>query len=238
MFIPPSSKNPASQIIVALDVPTIEEMIAVVDDIGPAIDFYKVGLEIYTAEGPKVVKALRDRNKRVFLDLKLHDIPRTVAHAVSSANKLGVDLLTIHAAGGRAMMAAAREAAEKAGDNRLKLLAITTLTSRDQQDLTDVGISRDLTTQTLALGALAIESGTDGLVCSPREVKAMREQLGPDAILVTPGVRPAGADLGDQKRVATPASAINDGATYLVIGRPIVQAPNRAQAAADIIASL
>ncbi len=223
-----------AEIIVALDVPTLPEMLQVVDDLGDAVSFYKVGLEIYTAEGPDVVKHLKDRGKRVFLDLKLHDIPRTVAHAVTAASRHGVDLLTIHSVGGRTMIAAAATAAREAGAEGPQLLAITTLTSLDQSDLTDIGVTRDLETHTLALGGFAVRSGAHGLVCSPLEVAAMRRHVGEEALLVTPGVRPAGAAVGDQKRIATPADASRGGATHLVIGRPIVQAPDRRAAAQAI----
>lgn len=227
-----------AEVIVALDVPTIPEMLKVVDELGDSISFYKVGLEIYTAEGPAVVRQLKDRGKRVFLDLKLHDIPRTVANAVTAAARHGVDLLTIHSVGGRTMIGAAREAARAAGAAGPKLLAITTLTSLDQSDLTDIGVLRDLETHTLALGGFAVRAGADGLVCSPLEVAAMRQQVGAETLLVTPGVRPSGGEMGDQKRVATPSAASRDGATHLVIGRPIVQAPDRKAAAEAILAEL
>jgi len=222
-------------IIVALDVPKSSEIPKIVESLPAEIDFYKVGLEIFTAEGPKCLEYLQEHNKQIFLDLKLHDIPRTVAHAVTSAAKHNVGLLTVHACGGRAMLEAAVEAAAKFGDKAPKLLAITTLTSLDQSDLTDFGIQRSVAEHTAAMGKLAIDCGIDGLVCSALEVREFRKKLGPKPILVTPGIRPSGSSVGDQKRVATPASAIKDGASYLVIGRPIVQAENPFEAAKAIL---
>ena len=221
-------------IIAALDVQTTAEALAVLDRIGDAVGFYKIGMELFTAEGPDVVKAVKAKGKKVFLDLKFHDIPRTVERAVTSAGKMGVDLLTIHASGGKTMIEAAATAAKAFGSERPRILAVTVLTSLDATDLADIGVGRPPAEQVEALGRLAVGHGADGLVCSPKEVRRLRETLGPEALLVTPGVRPAGADIGDQKRVATPASAIRDGASYLVIGRPIVQASDP-RAAAEAI---
>ena len=226
------------QVIVALDVPSTEAMLPVIETIGESIDFYKVGLELYIAEGPAVLQPLKDQGKRIFLDLKLHDIPRTVERAVKSAARHGVDLLTVHASGGRPMLEAAAAAAAEFGDNRPRLLAITALTSLDQSDLTDIGVQRSVSDHAAALAELAISSGIDGIVCSPLEATAMRQRLGPDALIVTPGVRPAGGDVGDQKRVATPGNAAKAGATHLVIGRPILQAEAPAEAAKSIISEV
>lgn len=222
-------------IIVALDVPNSAEIPEIVESLPEEIVFYKVGLEIFTAEGPACLEYLKKHNKKIFLDLKLHDIPRTVAHAVKSAARHNVDLLTIHACGGKAMLQAAAEAAAECGEHAPKLLAITTLTSLDQSDLTDMGITRSVKEHTVAMGKLAIDNGIDGLVCSALEVAAFRQTLGTDPILVTPGIRPAGGDVGDQKRVATPSSAMKDGSTHLVIGRPIVKADDRFAAAQAIL---
>jgi orotidine-5'-phosphate decarboxylase len=222
-------------IIVALDVPKSSDIPQIVESLPEEIDFYKVGLEIFTAEGPKCLEYLNENKKRIFLDLKLHDIPRTVANAVTSAAQHNVGLLTVHACGGRAMLKAAAEAAAKFGDKAPKLLAITTLTSLDQSDLEDLGIHRSVAEHTAAMGKLAIDCGIDGLVCSALEVGEFRRTLGSKPILVTPGIRPSGASVGDQKRVATPSSAIKDGASYLVIGRPIVQAENPFEAATAIL---
>ena len=211
---------------------------AVADICGYKGDWVRRLVRRYNAEGPDALQPLKAENKRIFLDLKLHDIPRTVERAVRSAARHGVDLLTVHASGGRAMLEAAAKAAAEFGEQRPRLLAITALTSLDQADLSDIGVERSVSEHAAALAQLAISSGIDGIVCSPLEAAAMREALGPDALIVTPGVRPAGGDVGDQKRVATPAAAAKAGATHLVIGRPILQAPNPAQAAKAIAAEL
>ncbi len=227
-----------AELIVALDVATAAEAEAVVDHLGDAVGFYKIGLELFSADGPAVVRVVTARQKRVFLDLKLHDIPRTVARAVERIAALGVDLATIHATGGRAMIRAAVEAA-RAAPTPPRIVAVTALTSLDQSDLADLGVSRPLREQVAALGRLAVvEGGADGIVCSPQEVATMRAALGPDALLVTPGVRPAGAALDDQKRVATPAAAVRDGATHLVVGRPILEAADPRAAAYAIRAEM
>ena len=219
------------ELIIALDVPSAHAIPAIVEKLPPEVGYYKIGLELFTAAGPAALEWLSANNKKIFLDLKLHDIPRTVARAVESAAGLGVDLLTVHAGGGRAMLSAAAEAAA----GRLKLVAVTTLTSLDQDDLNELGITRPLPEHTAALGKLAIDCGIDGLVCSPLEVAAFRNKLGNEPILVTPGIRPAGGKLGDQKRVATPANAVKDGSSLLVVGRPILEAANPAEAAAEIL---
>ena len=223
-----------AELIVALDVSTIAEAEAVVARLGPAVNFYKIGLELYSATGPEVVARVKAQGKRVFLDLKLHDIPRTVERAVTSCAALGVDLLTIHSSGGRAMIRAAADAAAACGAAAPRIVAVTCLTSLDQSDLSDLGVTRVLAEQVAALGALAVGSGASGIVCSPQEVAAMRKLLGPAALLVTPGVRPAGAAVGDQKRVATPAQAVRDGSTHLVVGRPILEAADPCMAASAI----
>lgn len=223
-----------AELIVALDVSSIEEAVAKVREIGDAVSFYKIGLELFSATGPDVVKAVKAEGKRVFLDLKLHDIPRTVERAVRSCAGLGVDLLTIHASGGRAMIRAAKDAALEFGDKAPKILAVTMLTSLDASDLEDLGIGRSVPDQVAELGRLACGNGADGIVCSPKEVAKMRALLGPDALLVTPGVRPAGAAVGDQKRVATPADAVRDGSSHLVVGRPILEAADPRAAAAAV----
>jgi len=227
-----------TELIVALDLSTLAEVERMVAHLGVSVDFYKIGLELCSAEGPEVVRCVKAHGKRVFLDLKLHDIPRTVERAVKAGAALGVDLMTVHAAGGRAMITAAQEGAHSAGLAYPRILAVTALTSLDQNDLSDLGIQRSMSEQVAAMGMLAMRSGADGIVCSPREVGEMRRLLGPAALLVTPGVRPVGADLGDQKRVATPAAAVRDGATHLVIGRPILEAPHPATAAASILAEI
>ena len=228
-----------AELIVALDVQSRAEAVERVKLIGDPVGFYKIGLELFTAEGPDVVKAVKDLGKKVFLDLKLHDIPRTVERAVRSGGKLGVDLMTIHSVGGRAMIAAARAAAGEFGAAAPKILAVTVLTSLDQTDLEDVGIvGRTPAEQVLAMAKFAVGNGADGLVCSPREVGSLSRALPSGTLFVTPGVRPAGSAVGDQKRVATPGDAVRDGATHLVVGRPILAAADPAAAARAIRAEM
>ena len=227
-----------AELIVALDVSTAAEAEDVVIRLGSSVNFYKIGLELFSATGPDVVARVKEHGKRVFLDLKLHDIPRTVERAVKSCAVLGVDLLTIHSSGGRAMIQAAAEAASAAGAAAPRIVAVTCLTSLDQADLTALGIGRSMAEQVAALGSLAVSSGAHGIVCSPQEVAAMRKLRGASALLVTPGVRPAGAAVGDQKRVATPAQAVRDGSTHLVVGRPILEAADPCAAAAAISAEI
>lgn len=228
-----------AELIVALDVQTREEAVAAVKTIGSAVGFYKIGLELYTAEGPDVVKAVKDLGKKVFLDLKFHDIPRTVERAVRSGGKLGVDLMTIHSVGGRAMIAAAKSAALEFGEAAPKILAVTVLTSLDAGDLEDIGVvGRSPAEQVEAMARFATANGADGCVCSPKEVGRLSRLLNPGTLFVTPGVRPAGADVGDQKRVATPAAAVRDGATHIVVGRPVMAADNPFAAALAIRAEM
>lgn len=228
-----------AELIVALDVNTRAEAVEKVKAIGESVDFYKIGLELFTAEGPDVVKAVKDLGKRVFLDLKLHDIPRTVERAVKSGAKLGVDLMTIHSVGGKAMIQAAAQAAAEFGASAPKILAVTVLTSLDQTDLEDVGIKgRTPAEQVEAMARFAIDNGANGLVCSPKEVGNLSKMLKSGTLFITPGVRPAGAAVGDQKRVATPADAVRDGATHLVVGRPILAAEDPVAAAKAIRAEM
>ncbi len=227
-----------AELIVALDVPGRKEAEEKIKAIGPDVSFYKIGLELFIAAGPDVVRAVKGLGKKVFLDLKLHDIPRTVERAVKSAGALGADLLTIHSVGGPAMIKAAAEAAAEFGASAPKILAVTVLTSLDAADLKDVGIARSPEDQVRAAASLAVSSGADGLVCSPREVGALAKNLRRGTLLVTPGVRPAGAAVGDQKRIATPGDAVRDGSTHLVVGRPILAAPDPAAAAAAILAEM
>ena len=225
-----------ADVIVALDVNSRAEAVEKVKSLGEAISFYKIGLELFTAEGPDVVKAVKDLGKKVFLDLKFHDIPRTVERAVRSGAKLGVDLMTIHSVGGKAMIKAAADAANEFGAAGPKILAVTVLTSLDQSDLADVGIAgRTPAEQVAAMARFATENGAHGLVCSPKEVGALSKALVQGTLFITPGVRPAGVAVGDQKRVATPAEAVRDGATHLVVGRPILAAPDPVAAAKAIL---
>ena len=228
-----------AELIVALDVNNRQEAVEKVKAIGDSVGFYKIGLELFTAEGPDVVKAVKDLGKRIFLDLKLHDIPRTVERAVKSGGKLGVDLMTIHSVGGKAMIRAAADAAAEFGANGPKILAVTVLTSLDQTDLEDVGIKgRTPAEQVEAMARFAVDNGANGLVCSPREVGNLSKMLKAGTLFITPGVRPAGSAVGDQKRVATPAEAVRDGATHLVVGRPILAAEDPVAAAKAIRAEM
>lgn len=222
-----------AEIILPLDHPSAEEALALVDRLGDAGTFYKVGLELYTRAGPEVVRELRRRDKRVFLDLKLHDIPNTVAGAVRAAVELDVQLLTLHVAGGGSMMEAAREA----GDGRVKLLGVTVLTSLTASEVEGVW-GREITSirdEVARLATLAEGSGLDGVVASALEAGWIRRTLEPPFLIVTPGIRPAGADVGDQKRVATPADAVAAGADYLVVGRPVTQADDPRAALAALL---
>jgi orotidine-5'-phosphate decarboxylase len=213
------------RIIVALDFAEARSTLALTDRLDPALCRLKVGKELFTAEGPRFVEQLVAKDFGVFLDLKFHDIPNTVAKACEAAARLGVWMLNVHACGGRAMMEAARNAVGKSG-NRPLLIAVTVLTSMDQPALQETGVSGALQDQVLRLAGLAKECGLDGVVCSAQEAPLLREKLGQDFCLVTPGIRPAGADKGDQSRVVTPADALRQGSSYLVIGRPITQAPD------------
>ena len=226
-----------AKLITALDVPTAELALQRVDQLRPAVDFFKIGLELYCAAGAPVVRAVAERGCNIFLDLKLHDIPRTVANAVKTAAIPGVDLLSIHAQGGRAMISAAAEAAHSL-PHHPKILAITILTSLEQADLSMMGVTRQIEAQTAALAMMAVGAGADGVVCSPREVATLKSILPEGTLLVTPGVRPAGASLGDQKRVATPGDAVRNGSTHLVVGRPILQAEDPVAAAKAILAEM
>ena len=226
------------QLIVALDVPSADEIFPLLDQLPPEVLWYKVGLELFTREGTRALAPLLSRDKRIFLDLKFHDIPRTAAHAVSSASRLGVSMLTIHASGGRAMVEAAAQAARKAAMPRPRVIAVTTLTSLNDADLQDIGIRRTVREQALALGELALTAGADGLVTSVHEAPGLRARFGAQPILVTPGIRPAGSDAGDQKRVATPESAVEAGASFLVVGRPILDAESPGREASAILEAI
>ncbi|MCI5708979.1 orotidine-5'-phosphate decarboxylase [Veillonella caviae] len=227
------------RLIVALDVSTMDAMKSIVSSLGDSVSFYKVGMELFYAEGDQTVRYLQDQGKHVFLDLKLHDIPNTVAHGVSSLTRLGANLITIHGQGGPIMMKAAaqaaRESAEQLGIERPKLLAITVLTSFDDEAWTSIGGQLPISDQVIRLAKLAKDSGLDGVVCSALEAKMIREACGPNFLIVTPGIRPSFAATNDQKRIATPASALADGASRLVIGRPITQAANPQEAVRLII---
>ncbi len=201
----------------------------------------KVGMTLFYSEGPEIVRAFKELGFKVFLDLKFYDIPHQVRGAARSASLTGADLLSVHGMGSGAMLAACREGAEEAAesrDERTKLVAITVLTSMSQDSLTEIGIDNAVADEAARLAKLGVSNGTDGIVCSPVEAEEMRALLGPDAIIVTPGVRPAGAALGDQTRVATPAQAIRRGASHIVVGRPITGADDPVAAFENIVSEL
>jgi orotidine-5'-phosphate decarboxylase len=225
------------RLIVALDVPNAAASDELVNRLEGTCHWFKVGMELFTAAGPAVIEPFIARGHSVFLDLKFHDIPNTVAGAVRSAATLGVRMMTVHSAGGPAMLAAAREALQGVA-NPPELLAVTVLTSMDAAALKASGIDRSPAHQVELLAKICLEAGIRGFVCSPQEVAALRALTGPEGILVVPGIRPAGANSADQKRIATPADAIRNGASYLVVGRPITQAPNPAEAAHAILAEM
>jgi orotidine-5'-phosphate decarboxylase len=213
----------SDRIIVPLDVPDLEAAIALIDLL-PEVSFWKVGLELFVATGAEILKILQQKQKRIFLDLKFHDIPNTVAGACRSAKAYGVDLLTVHATAGKTALKAA-VAALATDDKQTKLLAITVLTSLNSRELAfDLKVPLELPEYALQMALLAKEAGIDGAVCSPHEVEQLRQVCGQDFLLVCPGVRPSWAETGDQSRVMTPAQALKVGANYLVIGRPITQA--------------
>jgi orotidine-5'-phosphate decarboxylase len=222
------------RLIVALDVPDANSALHLAAQLEHTCQWFKVGLELFVSAGPQIVEPLLKRGYSIFLDLKFHDIPNTVAGAVRSAAGLGVHMLTIHAAGGPAMLAAAREALEDV-ENPPQLLAVTVLTSMDAAQTAAIGLDRSPASQVDLLARMAMAQGLRGFVTSPHELAALRSLTGPEGVLVIPGIRPAGSGVGDQKRIATPADALRLGATYLVVGRPITQAPNPAQAANAIL---
>ena len=222
----------------AIDTPDLDAARTLVDSLQGHIGGIKLGLEFFMAHGTAGYRAVTGNGMPVFLDVKLHDIPNTVAGAVASLLPLQPSFMTIHASGGAAMMRAAAEAAAKAGAARPKLLAVTVLTSLDGADLTAVGQDADPVQQVLRLAKLAKESGMDGCICSPNEVAALRAALGPDFILMVPGIRPEWAAANDQKRAMTPREAMTAGATYLVIGRPITSAADPVAAAERVRAEL
>lgn len=230
------------RLIVALDFPTMEQAVACVEECGDAVSHYKVGMELFYAAGAPMITYLKNQGKHIFLDLKLQDIPNTVAHALMVLSDLGADMMNVHAVGGKKMMAeavkAVREAAEKAGRPAPKLIAVTILTSMDNEQFADLNYNNTIAEQVISLAKLAKEAGMDGVVASPQEAAGIREACGPDFLIVTPGVRPAGASLDDQSRVATPAGAFKNGSSHIVVGRPITKAENRKAAAEAIVAEI
>ncbi|MBV2129880.1 orotidine-5'-phosphate decarboxylase [Arsukibacterium indicum] len=211
-------------VVVALDYANQTEALNLVAQLDPTLCRLKVGKEMFTHFGPAFVTQLQQRNFEVFLDLKFHDIPNTVAKAVQAAADLGVWMVNVHASGGSKMMKAAHEAIQRYGINKPKLIAVTVLTSMEQSDLTELGLNVSPAQQVTKLAALAAASGLDGVVCSAQEAVALKQQFGNNFQLVTPGIRPASSSVDDQKRIMTPAAAVKAGVDYLVVGRPITQA--------------
>lgn len=226
------------KIIVALDYDLEAKALALADQLDPAQCRLKVGKEMFTKFGPALVRAIQQRGFQVFLDLKFHDIPNTVAGAVKSAADLGVWMVNVHASGGPKMMVAAREALQSYGAQKPLLIAVTVLTSFDAEQLAAIGISRSIDEQVLLLAKLTEHAGLDGVVCSAREAPALRQQSRPGFALITPGIRPAGSAAGDQIRTLTPKDALAAGSSYLVIGRPITGAPDPRKALCEIADSL
>lgn len=222
------------KIVVALDVATKSEATRLVEQLREQISFFKIGLQLYTAEGPEIVRAVTASGAKIFLDLKLHDIPNTVARAVESASELGVQMLTIHLSGGSEMIRAAVAAKKR----EMSILGVTVLTSATQHTLDEIGIDEQLDRHVLRLGNLGVAAGIDGLVASPFETRFLRSELGDKIKIVVPGVRPSWSEPGDQKRFMTPREAIEAGADYLVIGRPIIAHTNPREAVAKILSEL
>lgn len=228
-------------IIIALDM-SREEALDLCDKLAGKACWVKVGMTLFYRYGPAIVDEMRERGFKVFLDLKLHDIPFQIRGAAYAASLCGADILSIHGLGGAQMIAEGRKGAEEAAaerdGERTKLIAISVLTSMDQEALNSIGVAQPVADEVSQLAQLAVDAGADGIVCSPQEARAMRELLGPEAIIVTPGVRPAGSDVGDQKRISTPAAAIAAGASKLVIGRPITKVEDPVQAFENIVQEL
>ncbi len=235
-LLDPKLQDP--KVIVALDYPTQDQALAFVDRIEPGSCRLKVGKEMFTLLGPDFVRQLHQRGHSVFLDLKFHDIPNTCSRAVRAAAELGVWMVNVHASGGERMMAASRDILEPYGKDRPLLIAVTVLTSMEASDLRGIGINREPQDQVIELATLTKNSGLDGVVCSAQESSLLKTALGNEFKLITPGIRPVGADAGDQRRVMTPVDAVAAGSDYLVIGRPITQAEDPAAVLAAINASL
>ncbi len=229
--------EPVNRVIVALDVPSLSAAVDLAKRLGPHVGGVKIGSQLFTAEGPAAVLAMRELGLRVFLDLKFHDIPNTVAGAVQAAGALGVWMLNVHASGGAVMLEAAARAARTEAGRRPLVLGVTVLTSMDETSLqTTLGTRRTLQEQVQSLARACRAAGLDGVVASPQEIAAVRGACGPGFLIVTPGVRPAGASQDDQRRIMTPGQAVQAGADYVVVGRPIIAAPDPVEAARQIAA--
>lgn len=234
--------NAHNPLIVALDYPTLAEAEAATKKLAPAVRFFKIGMELFTAEGPEAVRRLSHVGERVFLDLKFHDIPNTVGAACEAAARLGVTFVNVHATGGEKMLFQAVQSvhkwAETAKATPPKVLAVTVLTSLAETDLPMIGVKGKIKAQVQRLAELAKRCGLDGVVCSPQEIELIRGVEGKEFLIVTPGVRPVWAARGDQKRVMTPREAIEKGADFIVVGRPITQAPDPLEAARKILSEI
>lgn len=228
-----------NRLIVALDFHRMEDVVSLVDRLGDSVSYYKVGMELFYSVGAQVITYLQNKGKNIFLDLKLHDIPNTAAQGLCSLMANGANMLNVHASGGYTMMKTAADRlhamAQEQGMECPKLIAVTILTSISEDDWQGLGMQCSIREQVVRLAKLAKEAGLDGVVASPQEAAAIREACGPEFLIVTPGVRPAGASIDDQSRIATPASALANGATHLVVGRPIRAAENPVQAAEKIV---
>ena len=237
MATTPNATEREPRVIVALDYDNAGDALAFADAVHPSDCRLKVGLELFTLAGPSLVEKLASRGFDVFLDLKFHDIPNTVAQACRAAAQLGVWMLNVHTLGGPRMLAAAREAIDGCPDKPL-LIGVTILTSHSAEELLQIGLTKSPPEMVVNLASMAQQAGLDGVVCSPHEAASLKQTQGDAFVLVTPGVRPAGSDNNDQARIMTPAEAISQGSDYLVIGRPITRAPDPVAALAEIIASI
>jgi orotidine-5'-phosphate decarboxylase len=231
--------KPQDRLIVALDVDSEKRALELVNKLKGEVKFFKIGLELFSSCGPSIVTTVKKTASRVFLDLKLHDIPTTVGKAAASLVRLGADIINVHALGGHDMMKktaeAVKEEAQRLKAIPPKVIAVTVLTSMDENNLKKIGINDTMESQVLNLARLAKDSGLDGVVASPAEAKLIREKIGKDFLIVTPGVRPVWASANDQKRIATPREALSNGADLIVIGRPIIEAPDPLQVARAIL---
>jgi len=227
------------KLIVALDTDDLQRAQKLIKDLSPAVGVFKVGLQAFSSFGPELVNHITKTGTKVFLDLKLYDIPNTVAKAVEQIVKMDVSMITVHAHGGVKMMEAAVNAARQTASSLNKpkpiILGVTVLTSMDEKDLKDLGSSRQIKDQVIHLGQMALKAGCDGVVCSPQEIGLIRQACGKDCLIIVPGIRPKGASTDDQKRIATPEEAIKNGADYIVVGRPITQADDPLAAARGIL---
>lgn len=226
------------KVIVALDMAEAGQALEFASSVSPELCRLKVGKELFTAEGPQLVEKLVNQGFDIFLDLKFHDIPNTVKKAVLAASKLGIWMINVHASGGTGMMSAAREAVDMAGHRRPYLIAVSVLTSMSDAELRSININCSVSEQVDTLTAMALDAGLDGMVCSAQEAAGLRRQYGQSTLLVTPGIRPEGSTADDQQRIMTPRQAMDAGSSYLVIGRPVTQHQDAAQALAEINQSL